>query len=211
MIPGYHGRICAQVYLNSQHLQNMIRSLCSGNCCSGQASTYLVLVVIGFQTAGLAHDALGQQQACAIASCVAAAVGVLPLKVMPAACRALSKVLDEASATTTFQNLAKKLIALVQKPSAITSPALPAALKALGSLGQVAPAAFAEHASDMADFVLDELFEAPVSSLSPGKAKHLKSPVEGKTGTSPHQGIVLKMLGLKVTNTKHKHNPGIVV
>lgn len=116
--------------------------------------------------------------------------------------RALSKVLDEESVTTTFQNLARKLIALLQKPSAITSPALPAALKALGSLGQVAPAAFAEHASDMADFVLHELLEAPVSSLSPGKAKHLKAPVEGKTGASPHQGVVLKMLGLKVLHTK---------
>lgn len=115
-----------------------------------------------------------------------------------AVCRALSKVLDEENATVTFQSLAKKLITLLQKPSAVTSPALPAALKALGTLGQVAPAVFGEHASSMADFVLDELLEAPVSSLSPGKAKHLKAPVEGKTGASPHQGIVLKMLGLKV-------------
>ena len=107
-------------------------------------------------------------------------------------------MLDEDSAETTFQSLARKLIALLQRPSAVASPALPAALKALGTLGQVAPAAFAEHASDMAAFVLDVLLEAPVSSLSPSKAKHLKAPVEGKTGASPHQGIVLKMLGLKV-------------
>ncbi len=113
-------------------------------------------------------------------------------------CRALSKVLDQEGATATFQSLAKKLITLLQKPSAVTSPALPAALKALGTLGQVAPAVFGDHASSMADFVLDELLEAPVSSLSPGKARHLKAPVEGKTGASPHQGIVLKMLGLKV-------------
>jgi len=59
--------------------------------------------------------------------------------------------------------------------------------------------AFADHACSMADFVLDELLEAPVSSLSPSKAKHLRAPVEGKTGASPHQGIVLKMLGLKVS------------
>lgn len=114
------------------------------------------------------------------------------------ACRALSKVLNKDAATSTFQNLARKLTGLLQKPSAVASPALPAALKALGTLGQVAPAVFAEHVSGMADFVLDELLEAPVSSISPGKAKHLKAPVEGKTGTSPHQGIVLKMLGLKV-------------
>ena len=113
-------------------------------------------------------------------------------------CRALSKVLDEEDASVTFQNLARKLTALLQKPSAVSSPALPAALKALGTLGQVAPAVFADHASSMADFVLDELLEAPVSELSPGRAKHLKAPVEGKTGASPHQGIVLKMLGLKV-------------
>jgi len=113
--------------------------------------------------------------------------------------RALSKVLDPESATATFKNLAKKLIALLQKPSATASPALPAALKALGTLGQVAPAAFADHACSMADFVLDELLEAPVSSLSPSKAKHLRAPVKGKTGASPHQGIVLKMLGLKVS------------
>lgn len=112
--------------------------------------------------------------------------------------RALNKVLDEDDASVTFQSLAKKLIALLQKPSAVASPALPAALKALGALGQVAPAVFADHASSMADFVLDELLEAPVSDLSPGKAKHLKAPVEGRTGASPHQGIVLKMLGLKV-------------
>ncbi len=124
--------------------------------------------------------------------------------------RALSKVLEPESATATFQNLAKKLIALLQKPSATASPALPAALKALGTLGQVAPAVFADHACSMADFVLDELLEAPVSSLSPSKVKHLKAPVEGKTGASPHQGIVLKMLGLKVSlyrceliDTKH--------
>jgi len=107
-------------------------------------------------------------------------------------------VLDPEAATATFQHLAMKLIALLQKPSATVSPALPAALKALGTLGQVAPAVFAEHASSMADFVLDELLEASVSSLSPSKVKHLKAPVEGKTGASPHQGIVLKMLGLKV-------------
>lgn len=108
--------------------------------------------------------------------------------------------MDEDEATVTFQNLARKLIALLQKPSAVASPALPAALKALGALGQVAPAVFADHASSMADFVLDELLEAAVSDLTPGKAKHLKAPVEGKTGASPHQGIVLKMLGLKVNN-----------
>lgn len=113
--------------------------------------------------------------------------------------RALSKVLEPESASATFQNLAKKLIALLQKPSATASPALPAALKALGTLGQVAPAVFADHACSMADFVLDELLEAPMSSLSPSKASHLKAPVEGKTGASPHQGIVLKMLGLKVS------------
>ena len=115
-----------------------------------------------------------------------------------AGCRALSRVLDPEAAAVTFQNLAKKLIALLQKPSATTSPALPAALKALGTLGQVAPAVFAEHATSMADFVLDDLLETPVSSLSPSKAKHLKAPVEGRAGASPHQGIVLKMLGLKV-------------
>ena len=113
--------------------------------------------------------------------------------------------MDEDEATATFQNLARKLIALLQKPSAVASPALPAALKALGALGQVAPAVFADHASSMADFVLDELLEAAVSDLSPGKAKHLKAPVEGKTGASPHQGIVLKMLGLKV-NIFHNHS-----
>ncbi len=113
--------------------------------------------------------------------------------------RALSKVLQPESATVTFQNLAKKLIALLQKPSATASPALPAALKALGTLGQVAPAVFADHACSMADFVLGELLEARTSSLSPSKARHLKAPVEGKTGASPHQGIVLKMLGLKVS------------
>ena len=94
--------------------------------------------------------------------------------------------------------MAKKLIALLQKPTATSSPALPAALKALGALGQTAPAVFAEHAASMADFVLDELLDAPISSLSPGKAKHLRASAEGKAGTSPHQGIVLKMLGLKV-------------
>lgn len=108
-------------------------------------------------------------------------------------------MLDPETAAVTFQNLAKKLIALLQKPSATTSPALPAALKALGTLGQVAPAVFAEHATSMADFVLDDLLETPVSSLSPSKAKHLKAPVEGRAGASPHQGIVLKMLGLKVS------------
>lgn len=112
----------------------------------------------------------------------------------------------------TFQSLAKKLIALLQKPSAVASPALPAALKALGALGQVAPAVFADHASSMADFVLDELLEAAVNDLSPGKAKHLKAPVEGRTGASPHQGIVLKMLGLKVVDqsahcSKHQGIP----
>lgn len=113
--------------------------------------------------------------------------------------RALSKVLEPESAAATFHNLAKKLIALLQKPSATASPALPAALKALGTLGQVAPVVFADHACSMADFVLDELLEAPMSSLSPSKARHLKAPVEGKAGASPHQGIVLKMLGLKVS------------
>ena len=112
--------------------------------------------------------------------------------------------MDENEATVTFQNLARKLIALLQKPSAVSSPALPAALKALGALGQVAPAVFADHASSMADFVLDELLESAVSDLSPGKAKHLKAAVEGKTGAS-HQGIVLKMLGLKVNNL-HRHS-----
>ncbi|DBA74057.1 TPA: hypothetical protein ACH3X1_010871 [Trebouxia sp. C0004] len=122
-------------------------------------------------------------------------------KAAKVAIRALSKVLKPESATATFQNLAKKLIALLQKPSATASPALPAALKALGTLGQVVPAVFAEHACSMADFVLDDLLEAPMSSLSPSKARHLRAPVEGKTGASPHQGIVLKMLGLKALAT----------
>ena len=67
-------------------------------------------------------------------------------------------------------------------------------------MGQIAPAVFAEHATEMADFVLFDLLEAPMDSLSPDKTKQqaLRAPVEGKTGTSPHQGIVLKMLGLKV-------------
>ncbi|DBA83186.1 TPA: hypothetical protein ACH3X2_006702 [Trebouxia sp. C0005] len=122
-------------------------------------------------------------------------------KAAKVAIRALSKVLEPESAAATFHNLAKKLIALLQKPSATASPALPAALKALGTLGQVAPVVFADHACSMADFVLDELLEAPMSSLSPSKARHLKAPVEGKAGASPHQGIVLKMLGLKALAT----------
>ena len=70
--------------------------------------------------------------------------------------------MDSQSALATFQTLAKKLVALLQKPTATSSPALPAALEALGALGQVAPAVFAPHAAAVAHFVLDELLETPL-------------------------------------------------
>ena len=80
----------------------------------------------------------------------------------------MSKVLDVQTAASTFQNLAEKLVALLQKPSATSSPALPAALEALGTLGHVAPAVFGPHAAAMADFVLDELLETPLDDCLSG-------------------------------------------
>lgn len=88
-------------------------------------------------------------------------------------CRALSKVLNTDAALSTFQTLAKKLVALLQNPAATTSPALPAALEALGTLGQVAPAVFAPHASAVADFVLDELLETPVDECVSGGCRQM--------------------------------------
>lgn len=78
--------------------------------------------------------------------------------------------MDPKTALATFQVLAKKLVTLLQKPAATSSPALPAALEALGALGQVLPAVFAPHATAVADFVLDELLETPLEDCYSGES-----------------------------------------